>query len=97
MLFKRLFRSAADKPPAELINLRREIENTRANLELAMANFDQAVDPTMIDCYIYEVKAEQLRYEFLLKQAKQFDNLFPQSKADFEAVYGRMDYDSPKG
>lgn len=97
MLFKHLFRSAADKPPAELIRLRREIEATRANLELAMANFDQAIDPTMIDCYIYEVNAEQLRYQFLLQQAKQFDDLFPRSKSDFEAVYGRSDYDAPKG
>ncbi len=74
-MLKRLFRSATDKPPAELIKLRREIEMTRTNLELAMANFDQAVDPTMIDCYIYEVNAAQLRYQFLLKQAKQYDYL----------------------
>ena len=74
-MLKRLFRSATDKPPAELIKLRREIEMTRTNLELAMANFDQAVDPTMIDCYIYEVNAKQLRYQFLLKQAKQYDYL----------------------
>ena len=60
-MLKRLFRSATDNPPPELIKLRREIELTRTNLELAMANFDQAVDPTMIDCYIYEVNAEQLR------------------------------------
>lgn len=74
-MLKRLFRSATDNPPTELIKLRREIELTRTNLELAMANFDQAVDPTMIDCYIYEVNAEQLRYQFLLKQAKQYDYL----------------------
>ena len=74
-MLKRLFRSATDKPPAELIKLRREIEMTRTNLELAMAKFDQAVDPTMIDCYIFEVNSEQLRYQFLLKQAKQYDYL----------------------
>lgn len=96
-MFKRLFRSAADKPPAELIKLRREIETTRANLELAMANFDQAVDPTMIDCYIYEVNAEQLRYQFLLQQAKQYDDTLPQGKAAFGALYGRADYDSTHG
>lgn len=96
-MFKRLFRSAADKPPAELIKLRSEIETTRANLELAMANFDQAVDPTMIDCYIYEVNAEQLRYQFLLQQAKQYDDIFPQSKGDFNAILGPTDYDATKG
>lgn len=72
-MFKRLTNSTSDKPPAELLRLRKEIETTRASLELAMSNFEQAVDPTMIDCYIYEVNAAQLRYQFLLQQAKQYD------------------------
>ncbi len=72
-MFKRTTNSASDKQSAELMKLRREIETSRANLELAMANFEQAVDPTMIDCYIYEVNAAQLRYEFLLQQAKRYD------------------------
>lgn len=72
-MFKRTTNSASDKQAAELMKLRREIETSRANLELAMANFEQAVDPTMIDCYIYEVNAAQLRYEFLLQQAKRYD------------------------
>ena len=70
-MFKR--RPSSDNPPAELLKLRREIETTKANLDLAMSNFEQAVDPTMIDCYIYEVNAAQLRYQYLLKQAKQYD------------------------
>ena len=70
-MFKRA--NSSDNPPAELLKLRSEIEITKANLELAMSNFEQAVDPTMIDCYIYEVNAAQLRYQYLLKQAKQFD------------------------
>ena len=64
-MLKRLFHLTTDKPPAELIKLRREIEMTRTNLELAMANFDQAVDPTMIDCYIYEINSLQKRYKHL--------------------------------
>lgn len=76
-MFKRLTNSA-DKSAKELDKLRREIESTRAKMELAMANFEQAVDPTMIDCYIYEVNAAQLRYQFLLQQAKQYDYDAPQ-------------------
>ena len=68
----------SDKPPAELIKLRKEIETTRASLELAMSNFEQAVDPTMIACYIYEVNAAQLRYQYLLQQAKRYDYDAPQ-------------------
>jgi exonuclease VII small subunit len=71
-MFKRMTNSSSDKPSAELVQLRHEIERTRASLELAMSNFDQAVDPTMIDCYIYEVNAAQLRYQFLLQQAKEY-------------------------
>ena len=70
-MFKR--RISSDNPPAELLKLRREIETTNANLDLALSNFEQAVDPTLIDCYIYEVNAAQLRYQYLLKQAKQYD------------------------
>lgn len=70
-MFKRT--NSADNPPAELLKLRSEIETTKANLELAMSNFEQAVDPTMIDCYIYEVNAAQLRYQYLLQQAKQYE------------------------
>lgn len=95
-MFKRLSKSA-DKSSAEFMKLRREIENTRANLELAMANFDQAVDPTLIDCYIYEVNAAQLRYQFLLQQAKQYDIDIPQAKADFNPTFGRADYDATQG
>ena len=33
-------------------------------------NCELPVDPTLIDCYIYELKAAQLRYQFLLKRIK---------------------------
>lgn len=77
-MFKRMTHSGPDNPPAELVKLRKEIETTRASLELAMSNFEQAVDPTMIDCYIYEVNAAQLRYQYLLQQAKRYDYDAPQ-------------------
>lgn len=77
-MLKRLTNSASDKSAVELNKLRREIETTRAKMELAMANFEQAVDPTLIDCYIYELNAAQLRYQFLLQQAKQYDYDAPQ-------------------
>ena len=36
----------------------------------ARNHFEQAVDPTLIDCYIYELNAAQLRYQFLLRKFK---------------------------
>ena len=31
----------------------------------------ELLDPTLIDCYIYELKAAQLRYQFLLRSIKE--------------------------
>lgn len=50
--------------------LRAEIERTRCLLDSARNHFEQVVDPTLIDCYIYELNAAQLRYQFLLRRFK---------------------------
>lgn len=50
-----------------------EIRKTKLALESAYSNFENVVDPDLIDCCIYEVNAVQLRYKFLLKQAKEQD------------------------
>ena len=44
-----------------------EINRTKNKIESARNHFEQVVDPTLIDCYIYELKAAQLRYQFLLR------------------------------
>lgn len=51
-----------------------EIRRTKLALESAYSNFENVVDPDLIDCYIYEVNAVQKRYKYLLKQAKQLEN-----------------------
>ena len=51
-----------------------EIKKTRLALESAYSNFENVIDPDLIDCYIYEVNAIQKRYKFLLKQAKEMEN-----------------------
>lgn len=43
-------------------------------LDSAYSNFENVVDPDLIDSYIYEVNAVQLRYKFLLKLAKEKDS-----------------------
>ena len=50
--------------------LRREIEQTKGAIDTARNRFEQVVDPTLIDCYIYELNAAQLRYQFLLQNFK---------------------------
>jgi hypothetical protein len=67
--------SKKKNPEAEL--LLNEIQRTKIALEAAYSNFENVVDPDLIDCYIYEVNAAQKRYKFLLKRAKELDALLP--------------------
>ena len=61
------------KKQAELDSLHRELLHTKGVIDCALSNFEQAVDPALVDCYIYEWKAAQLRYQFLLKCVKQYE------------------------
>ena len=51
-----------------------EINKTKLALESANSNFENVIDPDLIDCYIFEVNAVQKRYKFLLRQAKEMDS-----------------------
>ena len=60
---KILFRQelAKDMPIEEDFSspsLTEDIEKTRYALEIAYAGFDNAIEPDMIDCYIYEIVPE---------------------------------------
>lgn len=47
-----------------------EIARARREIEDAYTNFQNASDPDLIDCYIYEGNAAWKRYRFLLRQVK---------------------------
>ncbi|MDD3253393.1 MAG: YaaL family protein [Lachnospiraceae bacterium] len=66
-------RAAALLP--EDLELIAEIDRTRHTMESARNHFEQVVDPTLIDCYIYELNAAQLRYQFLLRRFKLLEEL----------------------
>ena len=53
-----------------------DLEQTKKALEIAYAGFDNVTEPDLIDCYIYELNAAQLRYQFLLRR---FKSLEPES------------------
>lgn len=53
--------------------LRIQIQKTKIALESAYSNFQNVVEPDLIDCYIYEVNAVQKRYKYLLQKAKELD------------------------
>lgn len=48
-----------------------EIEETKGALCASYANFENVVEPDLVDSCIYEMKAVQLRYKFLLNQLKE--------------------------
>ena len=56
-----------DRRQEELLE---EIERVKMQMENAHYNFQNAMDPDLIDSYIYESNAAWKKYRFLLKQAK---------------------------
>ena len=55
--------------------LQTQIENTKHTIDSVRNHFEQEVDPTLIDCCIYELNAAQLRYQFLLRQFKDLEGV----------------------
>ena len=53
-----------------------EINKTKIALEAAYSNFENVVDPDLIDSCIYQLNAVQNRYRFLIKEAKASDTTF---------------------
>ena len=47
-----------------------EIDRVKAQMENAYSNFQFAMDPDLIDSYIFESNAACKKYHFLLRQAK---------------------------
>lgn len=65
-----LFSRKKQKRPNTYDLLVNEINKTKVALEAAYSNFENVVDPDLIDSCIYELNAVQNRYRFLLKQVK---------------------------
>ncbi len=53
-----------------------EIARTKLALETAYSNFENVIDPDLIDCSIYEVNAIQQRYKYLLRQLKRTEEAY---------------------
>lgn len=51
-----------------------EIESAKNDLSAAYSNFENAIEPDMIDSYIYELQSIQLRYKFLLTKIRETES-----------------------
>ena len=54
--------------------LLQEIALTKRALSAAYSNFDNATDPDLIDCYIYQVNSEQSVINIFYKKQKNMKN-----------------------
>lgn len=65
------------QPDTNYLHLLDNLTETKNNLDLAYQNFENATDPALIDSYIYEVNAIQMRYKFLLGRLKSYETAKP--------------------
>ena len=67
MLMK--MKGEAPVPDTRRQQLMDDLARTKSALDRAYSNFENVVDPDLVDSSIYELQAVQLRYRFLLRQA----------------------------
>ncbi|SEW39063.1 YaaL family protein [[Clostridium] fimetarium] len=70
---KRFINLKKDKEPLsyEEKYLLEEIASTKIAIDVAYSNFENAIEPDLIDCYIYQLNSEQKRYKYLIERAKE--------------------------
>lgn len=71
-LFK--LRPTTDEKP--YLMLKEDIEKTTSELNAAYINMQNVTDPDLIDYYIYQTKAVQMRYRYLLGCAKKLEDSY---------------------
>ena len=65
MIFSK--KKCQSEPPKDIIELKQQIEASKLAISSAQNQFEHVIDPTLIDCYIYELNAAPLRYQVLLR------------------------------
>lgn len=70
MFWKNKEKNAKNKQYMEIIQ---DIALTKSALDTAYSNFENVINPDLIDCYIYEVNSVQKRYKFLLELVRQME------------------------
>ncbi|MDD6480995.1 MAG: YaaL family protein [Lachnospiraceae bacterium] len=71
----KLFKSNSDAPDGYSV-LVDNLHQTSTELKNAYDNLQNVVDPDLIDYYIYQAKAVQMRYKFLLDCVKKLEDSY---------------------
>ena len=73
--FLKLFK-ATPEPPIGYDMLTDSLHQTSADLQIVYENLQNVVEPDLIDYYIYQAKAVQMRYKFLLGCVKKLEDSY---------------------
>lgn len=68
----KFFKTTEETPDGYTVLLS-DLKQTTADLRNAYTNLENVVDPDLIDYYIYQAKAAQMRYKFLLDCVKKLE------------------------
>ena len=67
---KTVFTKKTARPDPELLTLKAELLEAQGDLAQAYRQFDQALDPELVESCIYQIKALKARYNYLLRLVK---------------------------
>ena len=56
--------------------LLQDLSKTTEDLRVTYDNLQNVVDPDLIDCYIYQAKAVQMRYKYLLESVIKIEDSY---------------------
>jgi hypothetical protein len=57
----------------ELLALKAELQTAQVDLALAYRQFDQAVDPELVESCVYQISAVKARCNYLIRTIKEHD------------------------
>ena len=73
----KLFSTKAKKEePDGYTLLLQDLSKTTEDLRVTYDNLQNVVDPDLIYCYIYQAKAVQMRYKYLLESVKKIEDSY---------------------
>ena len=59
-----------NRPDPELVTLQKELTAAQGDLALAYRQFDQALDPELVESCIYQISAVKARCNYLIRAIK---------------------------
>ncbi len=70
----KLFKSTKSPANESYLLLKDNLEKTNLELQDAYTNMQNVTEPDLIDYYIYQTQAAQIRYQYLLNCAKKLED-----------------------